>query len=738
MDAYFYIDWGSGYVLVNAFGTENLILWLKRPINDYIQRKELDGSFTLTNEGSTDFTDANTFFVINGNEKAPLRIYENGTMGGGGVLKFEGFAKIEGEFDYREEKVTFQNFETTDQYTDFLPKINNSFAGETVALYDQYAAFAAQGQHPNANKLFHFTWSGSSFSLVAGTPLAIPNLGRCDISVIPGGEFALYDSANDTLRSYLISAGQWAQVRNRFSGAILKNNNVAMTSYGASKTTIISDNANILETYSLSGASDFSIDSTVSVMKLKFPDICWTGARLAMVDELSGRLQTVAGSTGGFSLGTVKNPKICTLVAASETIAFIDAYNSNLVAYRYVTGSWVKIGEPLRINGLIAPSIAQVTNNQIIFHDVGLGSLRYYNFDGVNWTQVGSSYSITGGTMSAVAMGGSDIMLAISDTPNFRCSTMSSYYSIINSVLDKNGIQGGIAGKYELQTTGSGAAKDVQKVIMGAVSDLSDNSVDRGTYNKFKYKLADLLKWAEIYNDFYYIEDGAGVSSHKIKFVQPNSFSSTGVDIDLSSLNLAAENNQRNYNENFQIDQEEIILNNTDPEDEDFSNGKINYLRSTSIIDIKEYPFSTDLGYLTKIFQNQVFGEINSSGVVVFYLDTSTGTNLAVSGTGIISGNDIKNIHFSQSQLYDGLKDYRYKQQGNITINGTSSAVQNTCRDIIGFPEVNISYEQAGITEFPDSVASVIWSVGVKSYITEFGVNVFTKQITIRSRLLDL
>lgn len=742
MKWFFYIDWGSGYVLVNPKATRGLTLsWVRGVLNDFIQRKELEGSFQLKD---AEFDTAETFFITDGNYEAPLRIYENGTMGGSGVLKFDGRAQTNGKWDNRESLVTFDTFESDDQYTNLVAKFSNSFFGWQSAQEDDFTEFGAQGQDPDANKLLSFTWNGTVFTLLIGTPLAVPNLGQSGITE-ESGEVAVYDGVNGTMKTYVQSGGQWSQLRST-AGINVNNSIVAAAGMGGGKIAVVVDR-NFVEFFQTSGPSSITSTSSFSMSKVKFPSICYTGSRLAIVDEHQKTLRVLGlggDDTAVLSLGEIKKPQICEIDTATETIALIDTAQSKLVTYRYSGGVWTQIGNSLLITNLVAPNITFFNTNQIIFHDTTLGVMRHYTFNGTDWIVSGNTYSIGGGFTSALgSVSLANIMLAISDTPSFRCSTMTSYYSLIFSLLANNSIRGSTTGLYELEKTGNDASIDISKLILGDMSDLSDNQLDVGDLNKFKYKLGDALKYYELFQDYWYVVDGVSVSN-KIKFIQPDSFSSFGTPIDITSLLLTDDLDQKTYKKQFQIDQEEIILNNVNSLE--FTGNVVDYSRNTPEKETTIYPLSTDLQFIAQLFKGHIQKDISRSGLIAWYRDNSSGKNIAPSDTGVVTGNDTKNNILSQSQIMESFwKTYRFgigdTVNNQITINGSVISAPATMRDAIDRPDVQLTIKNLasiGITEFPDELSNLVWGIGDESLIMRYSTNLFTDITTISSRVHDL
>jgi hypothetical protein len=729
---WFYRDFGGGFteISTNDISINTQLVWRRGEINDFISRKALEGNFMLKNG---EFTAAKTHFITNGNEEAAIEIYENGNSGSG-VLVYEGFIRISGNWDSKRSVVTFEEFRSVDIYTDILAKLKNSYIGENLIGFSPFSYFGTQGQNTNANKLHALTWDGTNFSITAGTPFSFPNLGRCAVQKI-GSEINIFDNVSNTLTSYVISSGQWSQVRSAsvpISNFRYSNCTIALTS--SITFDLIADNGDVIVPVTYSGGSSYTFGTAVFTEDLKFPSACWTGARIAIVDEEQRKIRT---GNNSIDVDEVKRPQVCIYDEATEQIAFIDARLGNLQMYQYSGGAYSKVGNPLYISGLLAPAINRYfPTGDIMLHDTLKGTLEMYTFSGTDWSQVGNTFSLGGGYMSGVAQISTDIMVAISDTYTFTSSIMSSYYNTINSLLLQNAIWGAGSGLYELQSSGNGATVDVNNLNTGVMSDLVDNEKDRPNLNRYKYSLDDSLKWYELFENYWYIDEVSG--AYKIKFTQPDLFSTFGTDIDITSLGVSLELEQRDYKEGFIIDQEELLFNNANGAD--FDGNIVDYQRNSSVLEQTPYPFSTDFEYIIEIFTGESLKKIETGGLFLFFSNDISGAKLALSGTGIKSGADIKNYLMSQSQIYNDYWDtYRYKEQGNILINGSSTPVGNSVRDIIEYASVQFSESDAGLTEFPGEPASLIWGGGIpNSFIMELVYDMDTRIYTARSRIHDI
>ena len=732
----YYIDYGSGFGLVNP-QNNGLKLSLKRgDLNDYIQRKKLTGDFILS---GVEATISKTFFIDNGNYSAPLRIYQNGTITTG-VLKYEGVIKKKGYvYDERRNIITYNSFDTEDQYTGFLPFINDEVQGEQAAAFGILGSFAAQGQNTNSNKLYTVAFDGTNFAIYGATT-SIPNLGRCS-ATLESGEVVVFDNVNATLKGYTTTVpNAWTEVRTATITGF-RYDNTSIVGLGGGVIMLVSGgNSGFIQRYTMSGATFNAVAlSDQFTEKLIYPCVALAGTTPVIVDESQSSLRAISISTGStsnsLSIGNLKKPCITAIDPGNNRIALIDANKRTLQAYSYSAGVWLEVGNGFTLpDTLYEPKITRhlLVVNTIILHDAITGILKFYSFDGTNWAQTGNSASLIGGYSSCIAAGGTvEILIGVSDTFVFRGSLKHSYWGIVNSVLDQLGIQGA-SPKYELETTGNGSTVGVEDIIITDMSDVSDNDADAGSYDFFKYNLSDLLKSYELFQNYWYIDD-----DHKIKFIQPYLFSAVfGTNITLPS-SITSELKKSKYKDEFDISQEKLVLNNSNSAD--WAGDNIKYDRDTPVIETKTFNFTTDLEYLRDIFTGQITKDINRAGLLMYWLTEVNGANLAVSGTGIYSGQDTKNVNLSISEIYENYwKDYRYQEDGNIEINGSTSAVQDTVRNIIEYDDVEVSMEQISITEFPDIVTKLLWGGGKESLIMNFEMDLNTGIITIASRLHDL
>lgn len=727
MKWYIYIDWGAGYVLVNATDLKGLTLKLKRgELNDFIQRKKLEGSFTLID---SDSSDAETYFVTNGNFEVPIRIYENG-ISGVGTLVFEGWARKQGEYDFRRNQIQLTNFRTNDQYEEFIKYLDNKFTGENITGYSaNVLPIGIQGQSTNAGRLHRFTWTGAAFTLVGS--LAVPNLGRPSCTY-ETGEYVVFDNINGTLNGYTLSGSSFAQSRTySLSSEFGKNN--CIIGIGSSRVRLIRE-AGFSSAYQYSGGTFSLLGSTFNIDTPDYnnPKICSNGSSILLVDDRTGAVETLGGQYNQ-TFGNIKNPAISVLDSGANSFVIVDTNQQKLIAFTYSAGVFTELGS-FQLSGLYSPQLAFYSNNNVILHDTIAGRLEMYNYAAGTFTKTGSTYTIGGGYTSALVQAGGVIMLAISDCYTFHCSQKHNYYQLINGLLYANKIDPTFGGNYTMASgTTSGTNQNVDYFVVANMSDISDNEHDKASQNLYNFSLKEALTYyIDLFQNYWYVD-----GSYNIKFTRPSLFSTFGTSYNISALDLADQLNQRRYNDTFNIDSEIKEFNNSYYSD--FRDNKLDYARNTGIIQIDKYNFTTDFQYIIDNFSGQLASKVEPTGLLAFIIDNTLPFNTCASGTGIISTSDTKNYKMSQSQLYnDFMKDYRYQESGNILINGISSAVQDTVRNMIEFPEVKLSYTQLGITTFPASVANITWDTGVVSFIEEFSVDLGLNEITINSRLLDI
>jgi hypothetical protein len=235
------IDYGSGFVAVDMQDI-NLDLKNKRgEINDYVSRKELTGTFAL--KGSEAIA-ADTYFVTGGNDEAPIRLYE------GVTLKYEGFAKTTGIYDYRSDKITFNSFRTDDDYTDILSVINDELIGEQLTWTGGFRRFALHGNTTNCNVLQAYNWTGTTWA-TTGNALALSNIGRVVVEPLGAG-VAVYDNVSKEIRRYTYTAPNWslsALGTSYFMPTLAGNG--ALAAYSATQIAFIDDSFNEFYTLQL-------------------------------------------------------------------------------------------------------------------------------------------------------------------------------------------------------------------------------------------------------------------------------------------------------------------------------------------------------------------------------------------------------------------------------------------------------------------------------------------------------
>jgi hypothetical protein len=195
------MNFGSGFVQVTPHAIE-LKLGIRREINPFIQRKYLSGNFTLK---KPDFALCQTFFITSGNEKIPFRIYENS------VLKYDGGAKINGEWDFIASTVSFNSFIVNDLYTEIETVLDNdeksieqlTFAGGHVG------DFLIESKTAGCDTVVALSWNGTNW-VVSGNDYDMSHsIGRVCCANVGSGT-AVYDNATKELRRYYFTSPNWA------------------------------------------------------------------------------------------------------------------------------------------------------------------------------------------------------------------------------------------------------------------------------------------------------------------------------------------------------------------------------------------------------------------------------------------------------------------------------------------------------------------------------------------------
>jgi hypothetical protein len=488
------------------------------------------------------------------------------------------------------------------------------------------------------------------------------------------------------------------------------------------------------------------LGSSRNAGRIKFPSLCFgAGNLLALADEGTKTLRVVstAGSvlriTGTpFDLGEVRRPSICRLNSGFSRIAVVDGNTQMLRAlvYSTITTEWTQVGDSINVGEVNEPVIKYESADVINLYDAYTGTLQRYTFAAPTWSATGNPLTIGGGYHGCLAKMSSTVWGFVqSDSYRFFSSETRAYITMLNGINARHGIY--LNPGYVLNQTGSGADFDIDSTLIGSmktVKEIDYNSV-AGVEHTQTYTLKKILELPEVFQNYWYVEfDPSPLGDYQIKFTQPDLFSSIGTDIVITdhTSSLSTVLNQREYKDKFLVDKEEITFNNE--WNTDFIGELVDYGRNTPIIEKQAFKITTDFKYVRNNFLNLEFDLSDSDLFMIYGADDSFGDFIVEAGTGISSDTNVHNEVMSKARIQDSYwKDYRYTDRGTITINGSSSAVQDTCRDIIGFPDVQLNMD-----EFPTSIASLDWGSGIKSYITNLSLSLDTYITTIQSRLLDL
>jgi hypothetical protein len=122
-------------------------------------------------------------------------------------------------------------------------------------------------------------------------------------------------------------------------------------------------------------------------------------------------VQWISAMQVGNSLAIATGDYAPALSALNGTdVAFIDAVNEELRAYRFDGSDWAQVGNSLAIATVGAPALCALNGTDVAFIDGVNEELRAYRFDGSDWAQVGNSLAITGvGGPALCALNGTDV-----------------------------------------------------------------------------------------------------------------------------------------------------------------------------------------------------------------------------------------------------------------------------------------------------------------------------------------
>ena len=727
----YYIDWGAGFVGVNPYNNKLNLQIVRGELNDFIQRKQLTGNFSLIED---EFDTAILYFVTNGNYKAPVKIYEHGTDITGN-LKYEGWARRKPFIDYGAKVITIDSFETDDIYSPVIPFLETGVVGETLVEQGGYIAvddFTAQGIDSNCNKIQGYAWSGTAWA-PTGNAFTLNTIGRVAVCAV-GGSIVMFDNSTLELRMYAYTAPNWALAATGTSLFMnILTGNGAVCSYTSTQVAFIDDFFHEIRIYTLA-AGTWTLSFSNVIQSIKFPSLAFVATGfIAMADEGTQELIMISGinPTGTpFGLGNVKKPSICTLNSGSNRIALIDGETNTLRAMVYTAGIWTQVGSNIYIGGLNEPTVSFESTDVVNVYDSYYGSLQKYTFSGTAWSATGNSTAITGGYSAGLGLEVSGVLAVIkSDSYKYESRRTFAFKQLINSINFAHGLY---TLNYIMKDTGTGATFDYDEIHVGSLKTVREAyEYDTSNDNLYEFKLIELFKLAEIFQNYWYIELDTG--ENMIKFTQPDLFSSFGTDIVLSTYDaaIAIAKNQRTYTDKSLIEKEQITFDNEfNP---DFKGLDIVYNRNTPVVEKMAAKYTTDFQYIQDNFLKIKDG-LTSSGLFVIYAEEVSSIWVVTGGAGILGGASVKNYLMSKSQIQnDFWKDYRYSDDGNIDINGTPSAVQDTCRNMVEFPDVELN-----LPDFPDDIGSVDWGGGTKSFIMILSMSLDSYITTIKSRLLDL
>lgn len=759
---YFYIDFedGNGFIRITEYDL-NLSLIKRRTINDIIQRDFLEGTFKIS---GTQSALAQTAFITNSKYKIPMRIYEWG-VSGVGTLIWEGKARIKSKFDFNRNYVELTSFETTDIYTPIIDILEKAIYWSQINFIDGFTITTGpiqEGVHANCNKIQTFDFDGTDFS-TNGTPYSLPILGRNAIGGPQNdGDFVIFDAISGSLTRYNTSdSGLTYSPSTSGTKKFLTNAHRcasgALCFFGNSQVTYVDDFHNELRRY-LSITGDWTLEQTLELdVELKNPELVflYSGASsyFALINAKNGTISRVLDNGSSYlpgkdySIGDIENPKgsLITSDATNPIFCMVDSKTQTLRTFRYDSG-WEQYGSSISIGNVKAPCIAKLDTNVYAVYDNYTGVLQAYTWStsGLSWSKTGNPFTYSGGYFASM-MGLADNTVT-PVTNRLVMISSDSYKLATDTCFETSTLLNGILQYYDAyETDGIGMSEtdheatfDPIHVFWGALDVLQEYPYREDTFSLEKVSIKQILDLIEqMFQNYWYLKyDPEGTYiDYQIKFAQPDTFSSIGSDIDVSGL--TSDLNIREYLEEILIERENMTMNNAF--NSDFTGNLIEYGRDTGIQNDTGIAITTDweaafdsIRGLEKDFQFSGLFAILSKG------DGDYGVNYVSividNETGPTGSTNVKNGGLSKARLQeDYMKDYRYTNAGSFTLNGSSVSVQNTCRKIIDFPDV-----EKVLSAYPGDLASLDWGSGIKSFITEAQTELKTGKTIFRSTLLDI
>lgn len=753
---YYYFDYGSGYVEVDPHDNNLKLAWVRGELNEFIARRKLSGTMTLVD---TEAVAAESFFVGSGNLEVPMRIYEHGAIGVG-TLIYEGWGTTEGVYDYDDSgnavSVGMKEFRTNDEYTDLIENYKRQYKVERLVEYthvpgftftpEDYVLFQADNDSIEDIKTYTFngtTWTNTLSSFDTGT------IGRIAGVLLTASTICYIDNYTGTLRTKFFSGGVWSSGAADFTPSVNPEGNYAICEVSATDLILIEDKSRSLRALNLSGGVWSIVTETLNFYEdLQYPSLCrlTTGTIYAFTDNISKSVQAYQGGIKQgepFEISGVYKPKIASLDITNNRIAMLDEATGKLRALQYNsgTGIWSELAF-IQLYFDVEPNLSYAGfADDVNVIDPYYGTIERYRFDpiGVTWSKIGSSLTIgnIGDAYNAAIFGYS--ISSLNYMTVIRSNGMVSIGNFIQSYVNYLNSSIGIdsaAFQYAMPLTGNGSTLDLAKICLPTLSTLKDNTSDVKSYEDDNTKLSafNFLELAKLFQQYFYLEYSGVTFDYLIKFTQPDLFSSFGTDITVPTY-VKELLNSREYKDEFKINFERIELKNE--KTADFIGEPIEYGRKTDIELIAPYNVTTD----ARFHRDHLLGQVENfqkSGLFMYLQDDPAFNAVAIVNAGLDSTSTeyIENQRFSKHEIIENYyKDYRYANKGDVIINGVTydAATFDTCRDIIGFPSINMV-----LSSFPSSIASLDWGGGVKSYITNLELELETYIAKIDSILLDL
>ncbi len=248
--------------------------------------------------------------------------------------------------------------------------------------------------------------AGAVISL-QGSGLTISNAFHPVLGGMTSTMTAFFDANIDSLRAYTFNGSTWSLTGSGLNISVAAQDGVDITGLTSSSIAFVDNSAGTLRTYSFNGSSWSLTGSALSISSMGAPRIAsLTSTRIAFYDPSVNQIRAYDfDGTNWSQVGTgLNNPaggstcEICSL--SSTRIAFFYP-GAELRCYEFNGSSWSLVGSGLSISATSC-SMAKVSDSTIVFWSESLDVLRFYTFDGSNWSPGSFSLAATGNNNSGM------------------------------------------------------------------------------------------------------------------------------------------------------------------------------------------------------------------------------------------------------------------------------------------------------------------------------------------------